>query len=115
MLAQPTAERLAKLLPLLTSDRDGEVLAAVAAIRRTLDAAGLTVHDLAAAIGAPASPTGGTSDDAIMVVALRRAAGLSDWERRFIESLATWLQQGRRLTPKQRATLHKIHARECPT
>jgi hypothetical protein len=41
------AKKLAKLLRLLASDKDGEVLAAVEAIKRTLDLADLDFHDLA--------------------------------------------------------------------
>ena len=43
----PVAERLAKLLRLLASDRDGEVVAAVTALKKTLEGAGLDHHDLA--------------------------------------------------------------------
>src|SRR5215207_6090974 len=50
----PVAPRLSKLLALLSSDHDGEVLAAARAIRRTLGRAGLSLHDLAAAITASA-------------------------------------------------------------
>jgi hypothetical protein len=46
-LGIPAAERLAKLIRMLGSDRDGEVIAAVAAIRRLLEAQGLDLHDLA--------------------------------------------------------------------
>jgi hypothetical protein len=37
---------IAKLIPLLASDHDGEVLATVRAIRRSLAGAGLDLHDL---------------------------------------------------------------------
>jgi hypothetical protein len=43
----PVAEKLGKLLRLLTSDRDGEVLAAARAIVRTLSSANLSIYDLA--------------------------------------------------------------------
>jgi hypothetical protein len=43
----PGAERLAKLIRLLSSDRSGEVGAAVEAIKRTLETCGLDLHDLA--------------------------------------------------------------------
>lgn len=43
----PAFPKVAKLLPLLGSDRDGEVVAAAHAIGRTLAAAGLSFHDLA--------------------------------------------------------------------
>jgi hypothetical protein len=40
-------EKVAKLVRLLGSDKDGEVLAAVAALKRTLGVAGIDMHDLA--------------------------------------------------------------------
>jgi hypothetical protein len=50
------ADKLGKLIRLLTSDCDGEVIGAARAITRTLDAAGLDIHALAAGIGgAPAN------------------------------------------------------------
>ena len=48
------APRLAKLIPRLATDHDGEALATVAAIRRTLESAGLDLHTLAEALGEPA-------------------------------------------------------------
>ena len=50
------APRLSKLIPRLASNHDGEVVATVAAIRRTLEADGLDLHDLAEAIGKPPEP-----------------------------------------------------------
>jgi hypothetical protein len=41
------ADRLAKLVRMLSATHDGEVLSAVRRILRTLDTAGLTIHDLA--------------------------------------------------------------------
>ena len=49
----PVASRLMKLIPLLASNYDGEVLATVAAVRKVLDGAGLNFHDFAAAIEPP--------------------------------------------------------------
>ncbi len=46
--------RVAKLLPLLASNRPGEVAAAAAAITRTLNDAGLDWHTLAAVVEAEA-------------------------------------------------------------
>ena len=44
------ADRLSKLLPLLASDKEGEVLATVRAIRAALLGEGLDLHDLSASI-----------------------------------------------------------------
>ena len=41
--------KIGKLLRLLASDRPGEVVAAAGALKRTLEAGGLDLHDLAAA------------------------------------------------------------------
>src|SRR5262249_49157176 len=43
----PIADKLGKCIRLLSSDRDGEVVAAAHAIRRVLQSAGLDVHALA--------------------------------------------------------------------
>ncbi|TCL89836.1 hypothetical protein C8J38_11024 [Rhizobium sp. PP-WC-2G-219] len=51
---QPDAiKKLKKLVPMLSSKHDGEVVATVAAINRILTADGSTIHDLTAAIGGP--------------------------------------------------------------
>jgi hypothetical protein len=51
----PSAQdRLGKLLRMLSSDKDGEVLAATAAIKRTLATEGLDIHSLADALCQPA-------------------------------------------------------------
>jgi hypothetical protein len=50
-------DKVAKLVRLLASDRDGEVLAAVAALKRTLGAGGADINDLAAALVAGLKPT----------------------------------------------------------
>jgi hypothetical protein len=62
-LLEPIAGRLGKLIRLLSSDKDGEVLAAVAAIRRTLDAEKLDLHALAD--GIDGSGKGSQADYAI--------------------------------------------------
>lgn len=49
------ARRLGKAVALLGSDQDGEVLAAARAIGRTLDAAGMDWHRLAALVSAEAA------------------------------------------------------------
>jgi hypothetical protein len=43
-------EKVAKLVRMLASDRDGEVLSAVGALRRTLGAGGADINDMAAAV-----------------------------------------------------------------
>jgi len=50
MSIEPVAEKLEKLLKMLSSERDGEVVAAVQAIMRTLKGAGADIHELAACV-----------------------------------------------------------------
>ena len=50
MTDAPLTDKLAKFVRLLSSDQDGEVIAAAGAIRRTLLAANLDIHDLARVI-----------------------------------------------------------------
>jgi hypothetical protein len=49
-------EKVGKLVRLIASDRDGEVLAAVAALKRTLAAGGADINDMAAAIATGLAP-----------------------------------------------------------
>jgi hypothetical protein len=49
----PISDRLGKLIRMLSSDRDGEVLAAAKALNRTLQSAGADLHVLAAVIEKP--------------------------------------------------------------
>ena len=47
-LTTESRNKLKKLIPMLASDQNGEVIAAVGAIRRTLQSNGSDLHDLAA-------------------------------------------------------------------
>src|SRR5688572_12198380 len=49
--------KVVKLIPLLSSDNDGEALSTVRAIDRTLEAAGLDWHALAQAVSVPVAST----------------------------------------------------------
>ena len=49
--------QILKLLPLLGSDKDGEVVATARAICRTLSSAGIDLHHLAAALSASVAPS----------------------------------------------------------
>jgi hypothetical protein len=50
VISRTAAQRIAKLIPLLASDKDGEALAATRAIGRALEASGSDFHALAASI-----------------------------------------------------------------
>ena len=90
--------RLAQPVRLLGTDRDGEVLAAVAAMRRMLAAAGLDFHDLAAAAeqwwnGTPASPDQSAPPPWQLTAkeCLTRGMGrLRPAEIDFLHSMTTW-------------------------
>ena len=59
----PISNRLASFIRLLSSDKDGEVVAAAHAIKRTLKAAGADIHALAERVE---KPNGGGLSDAEM-------------------------------------------------
>jgi hypothetical protein len=50
MSIEPVAEKLEKLLKMLSSPNQGEVIAAAQAIMRTLKGAGADIHELAACV-----------------------------------------------------------------
>ena len=87
-LTPDTGARLGRLLPRLASDAPGEVVATVAAIRRTLDRAGLDLHDLAARLG-ELTPTEGAHIIAL-VETYRRTL-----ERTELEARVAALEGGR--------------------
>ena len=109
------AERLTKLLLMLSSDRDGEVIAAARAIGRALKNTGADWHALAARLSAPAKasapPHHDTHDDdwhEMREFCLQHSELLRSRELEFIENLAEW--QGD-LTVKQHDWLIAIYAR----
>jgi hypothetical protein len=112
-----TAVRVGQLLPLaLSSDQGGEVIAAVEALRRALDAAGLDHHDLAAAVergleDAKPRHNGPEPDDdwrSMAWTCFRSAEQLSPRDRDFIEVI---LGYQRRPSDKQLEWLVSIHKR----
>jgi hypothetical protein len=74
---------VAKLMRLLASDKDGEVLAAARALCRVLDSAGLDIHDLVKALA--------SADTANWVVVARHCwnqrENLSERERNFVRGI----------------------------
>lgn len=91
--------KINKLVPRSGSDQDGEIVASPAAIRRTLKAADLDLHDLVAELNAPSGrrcdadrcgragwvePV--TLDD-VVEVAMRFRGFFSDWEVRFLADI----------------------------
>lgn len=118
-LSPTPADKLRRLIPRLASDSDGEVLATVAAIRRTLARAGIDLHDLAARLTDPARPCpepprrqpsrDPESAEALAEAAswLRREAWgrLTEKQRDFVVSAHGLLKAGQSLSPRQRAWL----------
>jgi hypothetical protein len=114
------APKLQKLIPLLASDKDGEVLSAVAAIGRTLKQAGADYHDLAKAItSAKPLPVQGVplrwrdipqGERANWLVAAMHSGRISPWESSFCASLAAQVRYRpwSAITPKQTAVLDRI-------
>jgi hypothetical protein len=87
-LQPDTAEKAAKLIRLLGSDRDGEVLGAVHALRRTLDSAGHDLHSLAAIV---APPVPAETDWVRMAQFCRmRQYAMRPKDRDFISSMLKW-------------------------
>ena len=118
-LSPDLGAKLGRLLPRLASDAPGEVVATVAAIRRTLDRAGLDLHDLAARLTeAPASvvvkqePAPQARDLLTMAAGLRAYAmhRLTANQRDFVLKASGLLAAGRALTPKQQKFLRDLHA-----
>jgi hypothetical protein len=113
--------RLTKLVLMLSSDRDGEVVAAARAIGRALRAAGRDWHDFAGGLLDPAKKRAdqqGRHDDgqhdshadwrAMHKFCLRHESKLRSRELKFIYSIAHWRGE---LTSKQHRWLTAIHQR----
>ena len=119
--------KLGRLLPRLASDAPGEVVATVAAIRRTLDRAGLDLHDLAARLTEaprPVQPEAQPPEpdarrDGADLLAMARWLRLHALDRMtpkqadFVATAARLLTAGRALTPKQAKWLHDLHAQHA--
>jgi hypothetical protein len=113
----PIATRLKKLLLMLSSDREGEVVNAARLIGTTLRDAGSDWHDLAAGLLTPAGrkplPPPPPHDDAddwrtMRARCLAHSYLLAPREREFLLDLERWRGQ---LTERQLAWLTAIHAR----
>jgi hypothetical protein len=111
------APKIARLLRLLASDKDGEVVATVAALRRVLDSAHLDLHDLAVIVefcarreAPPIAPT--IADDLDVREMIRRCYERTDLltkrELAFICSMARWRGQP---TERQMVWLSALHQR----
>lgn len=104
----PIAPQIRKLVRLLSSSHDGEIVATARAIDRVLRSHRLDWHDLAEAICLPA-PTVRPCDDAdwrdLLAFCASRMNRLNSREREFLRSIA---QRRGDLTPRQRNWLEAI-------
>jgi hypothetical protein len=134
MIAPQAVAKVVKLIPMLGSDHDGEVVASAWAIGRSLKSSGRDWHDLAAAAetmakpGARPKPVGqpwrrvdepaplwgelSAPGRKAWLRAMHRSCWLSTWEADFIADICARdpVDIGR-LTPKQIICLNRIIAR----
>jgi hypothetical protein len=105
--------KISKLIPLLGSDKDGEIVAAAKAIGRTLRATGCDWHDLASLVVSPprVPGTGGSQLDCKQMAewCLRNAADrMTERERAFVANMGrTWAHA----TDRQADWLEAIYRR----
>lgn len=111
----PVAPKLAKLIPLLGTDRDGELVATVRAIGRTLEAANLTFHDLADAVRPGETPRPKLNETPFMKcnAALDQMHNLSPKEVKFLRDVGQLSARRHTLSAKQLAWLDAIYKRVC--
>jgi hypothetical protein len=119
---RPVAQRLSILIPRLGSNHDGEVVATVRAVCRTLESAKADLHDLAAVVRlcgveprSQAPPHYARRDDPPDHLTaqnwhqvarwLQRQPGLNEWEKGFLKSILGGFSA---LSVKQHACLAKI-------
>jgi hypothetical protein len=119
------APRLTKLIPLLSSDHDGEVIATARAIGRTLQGAGLDFHSLVEALSihkptyappparkepAPA-PQPTSLRDIVIWLRTHAAHRMTYKEQTFVMDMATRLNEGRQASTRQANWLQTIFYR----
>jgi hypothetical protein len=113
----PIADRLGKLLRLLTSTHDGEVIAAARGIVRVLSNAGLDIHTLAKAVesnGVNNREAAHASLPSWHDIACECEANqdkLSERERTFVSDMVRWTVLGGEPTEKQQKWLRSIYVR----
>ena len=138
MLAAMSEERLQKLIKLLSSSNDGEVVAAARALLRTLEADGSDIHELAERVGgrklsqaemkriydeafrrgqSAASASAGFHNtegpsfhEMACEIMLKADARLSPKERDFVDDMVRWCAR-REPSEKQAKWLHAIYCK----
>lgn len=114
--------KLSKLIPMLATEYDGEVVATVRAISRTLEGAGMDFHSLVEAlcepklISAPPSPPKpepASQPKSLWDIAIWLRAHathrMTYKEQKFVMDMATRLGMGRRASTKQENWLRSIY------
>lgn len=116
----PISAKLGLLLPRLASDMEGEVVATVRAIGRTLRASGCDWHDVAAkvqakppAIHAPKAERAVTLHDMATGLRLTALDRLTPNQRDFVVKMTGQLTLGGALTGKQAKYLRDLYAQHC--
>ena len=112
--APRVAPRVARLVAMLSTDHDGEALAAVRALARTLDGNGLDFNDLAALLAGSQDAHGARRRDVPQAEAMLKALLASDlltpWERGYCSDLARIIYRGASLSAAQLDKLAEIYA-----
>jgi hypothetical protein len=116
--------KLSKLIPMLATDHDGEVVATVRAISRTLKGAGMDFHNLVEALcerkpaytpAPPPSPE--PVPRSLLDIAIwcrTHALGrLKHVERKFVCDMVERLSKGGRISQKQENWLRNIYYWNC--
>lgn len=114
MALAPVAPRLARLLRLLASDQDGEVIAAACAIGRTLKSVALDFHDLARAVEGhevvePAPSDDGEWAEKIGWLVRERKRFLRSKDIEFLNDMLGWSDEP---TVRQAEWVDRIYWRE---
>ncbi len=115
-MEQSIHSRIGSLIRLLASDKDGEVVACVVALRRQLTTAGLDFNDLADMFMAPkpsSAPRVATSSHYAQVldwIIKNKFECLTIREQEFVTSMVSWCEFGEP-TGKQRDWIKKIVAK----
>jgi hypothetical protein len=108
------APKLAKLIPLLGSDKDGERLATLEAIGRTLRSAKLDFHDLAKALTTPsrhAARVSPTNWSELIAICLSNPEALNARDLDFLNNVRRQILLGRKPSERQEAWLRSCWAR----
>jgi hypothetical protein len=116
----PITDKIGKLIPMLGSDRDGEVVAAVRALGRTLASIGADWHELAKALAAEPKTVvvyrdAPAHDETWLIIAEycrdNDKGRLTPKERSFVRDMTFRLVNGGQPTERQAGWLRAIYAK----